>query len=331
VSSFSFSRLADYFRAVAALDAAHDPKKQRAIAEILGLAGPVATPVSQKIVAADVVLPPTRDTLSARLQATVTITAALTTGPTRQPRQRRKAVTFSIQPVPARALERPAWLDEAEILEPPRNASAAPAAPRPLLERRASRAILSTAMATQTETNQVDVQALLDAEVEGRTLLRVPRRVVPGLSRGIQVIVDRGPAAAPFDTDQKQLIEQIRAVGGREMVSIVEIDPSRDFLAAGGQDEWGDYFTRYRAMPHVAVALVSDLGIAQVPFERTAGAEEWARFISRIRAGGNPVIAFVPYAPARWPSILLRRAALVQWDRDTTVQSVRRALRRSSR
>ena len=165
------------------------------------------------------------------------------------------------------------------------------------------------------------MHAVLQAELEGRVLLRIPRRVVPSLSRGVQVVVDRGPAAAPFAADQKLLVDQIRAVGGKEIVSLVELDLSEDL----------DYFTKYRPLPGVVVALVSDLGITQVPFEQTPATEEWANFIGRIRAGGNSVVVFVPYGPERWPAALRRQAALVQWDRRTTVQSVRRALQRSGR
>jgi hypothetical protein len=162
-------------------------------------------------------------------------------------------------------------------------------------------------------------------------LLRIPRRVVPSLSRGVQVILDRGPSSAPFHADQKLLLDQIRAVGGQETVSVVDLDPSEDFHAGDSEEIAREYFDRFRPLPGVVVTLVSDLGIAQVPFERTAPAGEWERFLRRIRAGGNPVVAFVPYGWRRWPAVLRKYATLVQWDRRTTVQAVRRALERSAR
>src|SRR5205807_4864768 len=122
--------------------------------------------------------------------------------------------------------------------------------------------------------------------------------------RGIQVILDRGPSSAPFRADQQLLLEQIRAVGGQETVSVVDLDPSEDFHADGSEEIARDYFERYRPLPGVVITLVSDLGIAQVPFERTATAGEWERFLGRLRAGGNPVVAFVPYARERWSAIL---------------------------
>ena len=329
MSSFSYSRLADYFRAVAALDAGHDTEKQRAIAEILGLEESIAPVRESTSVEFEPPPEPKRDDATPAQSRRDAVTAA--PSESRRDQRRRKPVTFELRSMSPRSFERPAWLSESEILEPPRETSATPAPPQPLLPRQSSRAILSTSMATLTETNQIDVQALLDAETEGRTLLRIPQRVVPSLAHGIQVIVDRGPSAAPFDADQKLLIDQIRSIGGREMVSVVEIDPSSDFLAVCGKDDWGEYFPRYRPLPRVAVVIVSDLGIARVPFERTASAADWSQFIGRIRSGGNHVVAFVPYAPSRWPPSVRRLAALVHWDRRTTIQSVRRALRRSLR
>jgi hypothetical protein len=324
LSSFSFSRLADYFRAVAVLDAAGDVEKLRAIAELLGLAAAPRVESETKIRVED---PLTIRKPDVKIGGTAQ-TSSVSSGPVRQPR-RRKQVAFTIASVPAASVQRPAWLDDSEVLDPPPDVLPPPRDPEPLLPRGSSRAILSTAMATRTETNQIDVYALLEGELRGEVPRRIPRRVVPSLARGIQVLVDRGPSAGPFDADQKLLIQQIRAVGGREMISVVELDPSREFIAAAGDDEWSDYFARYRPQPGVAVVLVSDLGIARVPFERTATPEEWSRFLARIRAGGNPVIAFVPFAPGRWPPLLRRHAAIVQWDRRTTVHSVRRALRRN--
>ncbi|HEU4888547.1 MAG TPA: hypothetical protein VFV49_11710 [Thermoanaerobaculia bacterium] len=326
MSSFSFSRLADYFRAVTVLDATGDVKKQRAIAELLGLADAPRVESETRVEIDDA----TKIRESEVKPAGTPRAGSSSPGPT-APRHRRKRVAFTIESIPAGFVRRPAWLDDQEILEPPPDVLPRPRQPEPLLPRRSSRAILSTAMATRTETNQLDVHALLEGELRGEVPQSIPRRVVPSLARGIQVLVDRGPSAAPFDADQKLLIEQIRAVGGREMISVVALDPSRQFAAAAGDDEWSDYFTRYRPQPRVAVVLVTDFGIARVPFERTATTDEWLRFLARLRAGGNPVVAFVPFAPRRWPPLLRRYAAIVQWDRRTTVHSVRRALRRNLR
>jgi hypothetical protein len=334
VSDFSFSRLADYLRAVVALGAAEETdeaaaKRQR-IARMLGLAD--RAEVSGAVIAPIVSAPLERShetSVSVGGSETQSRGAALTAQA--HPR-RRRPVKFLMGTIPHPANERPAWLDAPEVLDPPRPAAPPPAPPEPLLPRSSARAILSTAMASDMETNQVDVDALLTAELDGRLLLRAPRRIVRSLSHGVQVLVDRGPSAGPFDLDQVQLIEQIRAVGGKEAVSLVDLDPSRQFAAIGGDDaEWSDYFDRYRPLPGVTVVLISDLGAVRVPLEQSATSDQWLRFASRIRANGNPLIAFTPFGERRWPPLLRREMAILRWDRRTNVHAVRRALRRSLR
>lgn len=334
MTPYFYDRLADYFRAVAALDAAGDAAKQRAIAELLGLAEPPAPAAPKTSDSSGGVTGPSGSTQRQQTSSgntNVQQPAPVSPATTPRPR-RRKPVPYRIDAIPAAAQERPAWLDKPEILDPPRAEAPPRVRPVPLLARRFSRAILSTAMATRTETNQVDVAAVLDAEVQGRMLRRIPRRIVPSLSRGVQVLVDRGPSAEPFQADQELLIEQIRSIAGRGTVSVVELDSSRELLAsAAGGDQSGEYFATLRPPPGVVVVLVSDLGIVRVPFEETATAGDWLRFATRLRAGGNLVVAFVPFGPARWPQTLARTVAMVQWDRTTNVQAVRRAMRRAIR
>jgi hypothetical protein len=334
VTPYFYDRLADYVRAVTALDAAGDAAKQRAIAELLGLMEPpaqAAPKTGDSAVGAGDPLAPAQPRQPVSGVTKEQQAAPATSAAAPRPR-RRKPVPYRIDAVPAATHERPAWLDKPEILDPPRAEAPPRVRPVPLLARRFSRAILSTAMATRTETNQVDVAAVLDAEVQGRVLRSIPRRIVPSLSRGAQILVDRGPSAEPFQTDQELLVEQIRSIAGRGTVSVVELDSSRELLAsAAGGDQSGEYFATFRPPPGVVVVLVSDLGIVRVPFEETASAGDWLRFATRLRAGGNPVVAFVPFGPARWPQALARTVALVQWDRTTNVQAVRRALRRALR
>ncbi|HYI08555.1 MAG TPA: hypothetical protein VEK57_05765 [Thermoanaerobaculia bacterium] len=330
MTPFFYDRLADYVRAVNALGATEDVDAQRAIAQILGLAEPPSPALVQKAAGgagvASTPLPPEPGRRDPQTPKTAPAPSAASA-----PRPRkRKPVSYTVETATAAARERPSWLDEPDLLEPPRAEAPPPARPVPLLRPRWSRAILSTAMATRTEINQVDVAAVLDAEVQGRLLRRIPRRIVPSLARGVQVLVDRGPSSEPFRADHELLVDQIRSVGGRETVSVVELDSSRDLLATAGDDS-GDYFARFRPPPGVVVVLVSDLGIVRVPFEETALPADWLRFVTRLRAGGNPVIAFVPFGPRRWPPDLARTMAMVQWDRATNVQAVRRAMRRALR
>jgi hypothetical protein len=241
-------------------------------------------------------------------------------------------LSYTITPVPPSRRNRPDWLDHVTALPPPPRDPLPPPAAAPLLAVRWSRAVLSTAISAGTVTNAIDVHAVVSAIARGMPIRRVPRQVIATLSRGVQLLVDRGPGSAPFLGDQELLIQQIRAVAGNDRVQVLRFDPSRRFVAGSGpRTRWKDYFGLTPPLVGMTVVLISDLGIASVPLDPGAGPAEWRDFVARLRARGNRVIAFVPYGQRRWPVLLRRLIGIVPWDRRTSVQSVRRLLGRRSR
>jgi hypothetical protein len=324
----SFERLTDYFVAVKELGAENDPVRQRAIAAVLGFIeeevvtepAPIIPPV-----------PPVDRKPVATQEQTRTPTLREAFGGVMGTRKRSTRRKYTITPLPPSRHSRPDWLDHVTALAPPRD-SAPPPPPAPLLTVPWSRAVLSTAISVDTVTNAIDVHAVVDAVSRGIPLRQVPRRVIPTLSRGVQLLVDRGPGSAPFLGDQEVLIQQIRAVAGNDRVQVLRFDPSRRFVAGSGpRTRWKDYFSLTPPLLGLTVVLISDLGIASVPLEPGAVPTEWRDFITRLRARGNRVIAFVPYGPRRWPPMLRRLLGILPWDRRTSVQSVRRLLGRRGR
>jgi len=324
--SFSWSRLADYFTAVAALDAANDVEKQRAIAILLGL-DEKGVEAKAEAPRPEPVAPPIVDRPATAPAPVVPAPAPSDAAPPRRQRSRPR-LDVTLTPSSPEKRTRPAWIEHVLPLAPPRKRAARLAVPVPLLPRRTSRAILSTAMATDRETNAIDLDAVVETAARGLRVRRVPRRIVPSLSRGIQLLIDRGPSSEPFLADQELLAEQIRVVAGRDRVQVLQFDPSQAFFAgAGPRYEWIDYFdVTPRPQPGVTVVLLSDLGITSVPLESSVTPEEWRRFLTRIRARGNPLLAFVPYGRSRWPASLRGLAVMVPWDRRTNIQLVRRVL-----
>lgn len=333
--TFAWSRLADYFTAVAALDAEHDAEKQREIAMLLGLIDK-AEPEAKKSVP-PILLKKIEPGPAANRPATprepsrerVTPPPAEPPPPPEPPRRSRPRprLDVTLTPTSPERRTRPDWLEHVLPLAPPRAEVARAPTPLPLFARRTSRAVLSTAMATDRETNAIDLDAIVKVSARGLRVQRVPRRVIPSLSHGIQLLVDRGPSAEPFLADQDLLVEQIRVVAGRDRVQVLRFDPSRAFIAGSGpRFDWVDYFAiEPRPLPGIAVVLLSDLGITTVPVETGATPDEWRRFIARIRTRGNPVLAFVPYGRARWPAALRNLAVMLTWDRKTSIQAVRSA------
>jgi hypothetical protein len=336
--TFAWSRLADYFTAVGALDAENDAEKQRAIAMLLGLidqpeAEKPAPPIPPKRIepsrAANRPATPHESSREPVTPPPVEPAPPAEPPPAEPPRRSRSRprLDVTLTPTSPEKRTRPDWLEHVLPLAPPRAEVARVSTPMPLFARRTSRAVLSTAMATDRETNAIDLDAIVAISARGLPIQRVPRRVIPSLSHGIQLLVDRGPSAEPFLADQDSLVEQIRVVAGRDRVQVLRFDPSRAFIAGSGpRFEWVDYFAiDPRPLPGIAVVLLSDLGIATVPVETSATADEWRRFIARIRARGNPVLAFVPYGRARWPAALRNLATMLTWDRKTSIQAVRSA------
>jgi hypothetical protein len=328
----AFDRLADYFVALKELRAENDPARQRAIAAVLGFV--LETEETPKTIVAP--RPPTplvdKPIEMRGGRARESFDPATFRPESRRVRsQKTTTLSYTVTPIPAARRSRPEWLDHVTALPPPPGKPAVPPSPAPLLAMRWSRAVLSTAMSVDTTTNAIDVDAIVRAVGRGIPLRRVPRRVMPTLSRGVQLLVDRGPGSAPFVADQDLLIQQIRVVAG-DRVQVLRFDPSRKFIAGSGpRSRWKDYFGLTPPLPGVAVVLISDLGIASVPLETTAVPAEWREFVTRLRARGNCVIAFVPYAPRRWPAMLRRLLGIVPLDRRTSVQSVRRFLGRRVR
>jgi hypothetical protein len=323
----SFERLAMYFETVAKLRIDDNATRNR-LALLLGLQQPATievTPVRQERDEPPQIVPELEP------QQQPIAPAAETPQPPPRQKKRRRATKeeLMLTPLPRRADERPAWLDVIRPLPPEPAEPRQPSPPEPLFAPRWTRALLSTAMARPSQTNTIDIDAVIRAIVRGEPLRQLPRRVVPSLARRVQLLIDRGAAMAPYALDQQLLADQIAAVAGRDGVQVLQLDPAAGFIAGTGRRRgWKDYFAEHRPLPGVTVVLLTDIGIAPVPIGEGAGPAEWLAFATRIRACGNRALAFVPYKPERWPAALSRVLRVVPWDRRTSVQSLRRILGR---
>ena len=72
------------------------------------------------------------------------------------------------------------------------------------------------------------------------------------------------------------------------------------------------------------MVLLTDLGIGRpLGWDDWADVAEWQEFAALVRRAQCPLVAFVPYRRARWPTRLIHSIAIVQWDRTTTVAMAR--------
>jgi len=199
----------------------------------------------------------------------------------------------------------------------------APAPPfEPLFVPRWTRAILSTALATDGDEGQLDVERVAETLARGEHLDRWPTLSRPTLNRGIQLLVDRGRSMAPFIGDQVSMQKELAHVVGRDRVQTLRFSgcPLRG-AGAGPATSWAAYRPPPAGTP---VVLLSDLGIGGplVGGDR-AGVDEWLGFARLVRKARCPLVAFVPYAAPRWPRALAPLLTIIHWDRTTTVSAVR--------
>lgn len=216
-------------------------------------------------------------------------------------------VLSQIPPLPP---PRPAALDLAEM-----------ALKYPLFEQLWSRAIFTTLIATCRD-GGIDLDALVEKVARREHIERLPAKTVPTLRRGAQVLVDTSTGMTAFFADQAWALDEIERVVGRELVQVLSFAglPCRG-VAANIVDEPQPYLA---PLPGTPVILLSDLGIARpVGASDRASADEWASFALHVRCAGCPLIALLPYTPARWPRKLRGLVTMIHWDPRTTVGRLR--------
>jgi hypothetical protein len=198
------------------------------------------------------------------------------------------------------------------------------AALRPLLRPLWSRGVITTALATGARDGPPALDEVIDVLARGRALREMPRTLVPTLRLGVQVLIDAGPGMAPFARDQEMIVRELRRVltGDRvRLASFVGVPYPRVRTPAG----WEDYVPPPCETP---VLMLTDLGLAGAAIAGPDVVSEpapWLRFADRVARAGCPLVAFVPYPPARWPAELAAAVRIVQWDHTTGVGDVRRA------
>lgn len=211
-------------------------------------------------------------------------------------------------------------------LPPPTNESDEPRLPfEPLFLPSWTRAILSAALATRAEHGAVDVPRVVERLSRGRAILRLPRRLVPTMRKGVQVLVDRGSGMIPFLRDSEWLVRQIARVAGLE----TPVLHFRGLPSRGVAD-----VRRKRRMVYeppargVPVVLITDFGIGidELATDR-ATTREWIEFLRSIRRTDNPAVAFLPYPRQRCPQAIAAEVTLIEWDRRTSLTRIRAVVR----
>ncbi|HYK05882.1 MAG TPA: hypothetical protein VE974_29335 [Thermoanaerobaculia bacterium] len=221
----------------------------------------------------------------------------------------------------------PAFAAPVPALPPPIDEASEPLPPfEALFLRSWTRAILSMSLATPGEHGPPDLHRIVERISRGQALTRIPRRVVPTLRKGVQLLVDRGSGMVPFTRDADALVREIVLVAGVE----TPVLHFRGLPSDGVTDLQRKVVLPYEVPPAgVPVALITDFGIGIDPFESDRpGAREWVAFLRSVRRTDSRLIAFVPYPRQRCARSIASLVTIVEWDRRTSLTRIRAALRR---
>lgn len=231
-----------------------------------------------------------------------------------------------LRPLPNVTQSPRSW-ETATPLAPPPTTKVEPPPVEPLLVPRWTRGILSAALARRAAEGEIDIEAVVRTISSGLAFRAVPRRLVPRVGSGVQVLVDAAEAMTPFAEDQLWLSERIRVVAGRDRTEVLGIEHTTTFVAGAGMRlGWDDYFATHVPLPGIVTILLTDLGIGRAPVARWTSPSRWLDFANELRRRGVPLVAIVPYARSRWPDALRRAIPIVQWDARTTARTARRAI-----
>jgi len=225
----------------------------------------------------------------------------------------------------------PRKLSSLESLLEPRNKKPYKLKESQLLKRRTQRALLTTVMSTPSSDGPIDIRTLVEQVANGEAIEDYPRLSLPTLRHGAQVLVDFGEGMTPFRQDLRDMQSAIRRTMGEDGLQILRFSgcPSRG-AGIGPRKNWTAYNAPAQGTP---VLVLSDLGINRVAMERDrASTEEWLDFASKLTQLGCLPLAFVPVKdPANYLQSLARKMVLLPWDRNTTLNRVKRLLVRAGR
>jgi formylglycine-generating enzyme required for sulfatase activity len=186
---------------------------------------------------------------------------------------------------------------------------------RPLLSKARLGVTLRGLLLRETETDQVDVDRLVDALARCQALPRLPRCLRRSWPARVQVLWDDSPALRPLRPDQAQVVQWLRRwhglLGLEELV--VGENGSVEWHRRVGRGPTGRVAVQVRRGPdnNTTILALSDLG-----FLNPAREEDpfWASQAEQGERAGARCRALVPGPASRWNRQLARRWNARDWE-----------------
>jgi len=195
----------------------------------------------------------------------------------------------------------------------------------PLLAPIWTRAIITKMLSVETNDGLPDISKLIEIISSNQPLKEIPRLSLPTLRLGVQVLIDRGPGLVPYMRDQEFLLEQLDQLVGNDQVEVWEFTGTPLKHAVSVKSPARSSYSL--PSPGTPLLMLSDLGIAVPPFElEVATTAEWLAFVEYVHQARYSLLVLTPYHPVPCPSALKKSVRIIQWDRETSVSTVLRAL-----
>jgi len=227
--------------------------------------------------------------------------------------------TVALHPIDAVVPAQPIWLASTALARGTKSGVQPPLPP--LFKRERERALLAAVARRLRAEGEFDVPGLVQKLARLDLPSQLPRRRIPSIRGGVQLLIDRSNWMAPFHEDTTRLVDRFRAVVGDalEELSVTEAPP--EVIATGG-----DATPRPWTPPRtgVAVVVVSDLGRTAYLRHHHRHRLGWHAFIQQVRSAGFDPIVIVPGRRGSYVETdqTLRQTLLLGWDRAARVAEV---------
>ncbi len=189
--------------------------------------------------------------------------------------------------------------------------------------------LLSELVATSLPSLRLDVRRMVDLLARGRWPARLPFLATRLASFGCEFLVDTGTGMEPFALDRLLLLKVAREIVGQDRLVVRFF---RDCPTFGVEDpETLDMAEWKRPTRRCPIIVITDLGLNAPPDDcPDSTLDDWIAFADRVLRHQCPLTFIVPCPRDRIPRQLRRLAAVITWDRSTTIADVRRFRTRSA-
>ena len=312
----------------AALRLAADPDTTAAIGSLLGLPLPVSAQVRPPSVGGRVDDPATapRDrALPSHERESLPVPPPAAEPPAPRPADSPPAAPSRVRRIAAVSSPSESatlWLSAEPLARSEGDDAIVVAEPEPLFTPEWTAALLAEALGVPVPSERYDIDGMVQLAATGQPL-RDLRRLRRTLSYGVQLLIDAGPGMTPFAQDCARLRREVATLAGPGLRDMRFVGcPTRG--AGRGPRPWDQYRPPPSPTP---VLIVTDLGAGRPPSSvDTVRLEEWLAFAATLRRERCRPVTFVPYPRSRIPSVLVTALGVVEWDRSTTIASVRQAV-----